>query len=197
MWCGANRFEYLEVTLHDEAIRKIFDYRRMAGHKSVQRYFRKFGQATNQRVFQAVYQRFFQQLHFDNFTLDLDSTVMSRYGQQQGARRGYNPQKPGRNSHHPLLAFVADCRMVANCWLRSGDAHTANNFEGFLQDTLEHLAGKKVGCCVQIADFARRPYWSILRNRNIQSPILLPDDYMRLYSACLPRIGSGLRLKTA
>ena len=35
--------------------------------------------------------------------------------------------------------------MVANCWLRSGDAHTANNFEGFPEDTLEHLTGKKVG----------------------------------------------------
>ena len=145
MWCGANRFEHLEVTRHDEAIRKIFAYRRKAGHKSVQRYFRKFGQATNQTVFQELYQWFFKQLHFDNFTLDLDSTVMSRYGQQEGARRGYNPQKPGRNSHQPLLAFVADCRMVANCRLRSGDAHTANNFEGFLEDTLENLTGKKIG----------------------------------------------------
>jgi len=29
--------------------------------------------------------------------------------------------------------------------LRSGDAHTANNFEGFLEDTLYNLNGKKVG----------------------------------------------------
>ena len=72
-------------------------------------------------------------------------TVAHRYGQQEGVRRGYTPQKPGRNSHQPLLAFVADCRMVANCWLRSGDAHTANNFEGFLEDTLENLIGKKIG----------------------------------------------------
>ena len=121
VWCGANRFEHLEVTRHDEAIRKIFGYRRMAGHKAFVRYFGKFRQATNQRVFQHLYRWFFEKLRFDNFTLDLDSTVMSRYGQQEGARRGYNPQKPGRNSHHPLLAFVADCRMVASCWPRRGD----------------------------------------------------------------------------
>lgn len=145
VWCGANRFEHLEVTRHDEAIRKIFGYERMAGHKSFQRYFRKFGQADNQRVFHGLYRWFYSQLHFDNFTLDLDSTVISRYGQQEGARRGYNPQKPGRNSHHPLLAFVADSRMVANCWLRSGDAHTANNFEGFLQETLSNLQDKTIG----------------------------------------------------
>ena len=145
VWCGANRFEHLEVTRHDEAIRRIFGYERMAGHKAFVRYFGKFRQATNQRVFQHLYQWFFEQMRFDNFTLDMDSTVISRYGQQEGARRGYNPHKPGRNSHHPLLAFVADSRMVANCWLRSGDAHTANNFHGFLEDTLDKLSGKQVG----------------------------------------------------
>ncbi len=173
VWCGANRFEHLEVTRHDEAIRKIFDYRRMAGHKSVQRYFRKFGQATNQRVFQELYRWFFEHLHFDNFTLDLDSTVMSRYGQQEGARRGYNPRKPGRNSHHPLLAFVADCRMVANCWLRSDDAHTANNFEGFLQDTLEHLAGKKVGLLRADSGFCQKTILEYLEEPQHTIPYII------------------------
>lgn len=55
VWCGANCFEHLEVTRYDEAIRKIFDYKRMAGHKAFQRYYRKFRQADNQRVFQGLY----------------------------------------------------------------------------------------------------------------------------------------------
>ena len=145
VWCGANRFEHLEVTRQDETIRQIFGYKSMAAHKAFMRYFKKFEQGTNQRIFQRLYQWFFEQLHFDNFTLDLDSTVISRYGKQEGARRGYNPRKPGRASHHPLLAFVSECRMVANCWLRSGDAHTANNFHSFLEDTLDKLTGKEVG----------------------------------------------------
>ena len=145
VWCGANRFEHMEVTRQEGALRKIVGYERMAGHKAFVRYFGKFGQGTNQRVFEQLYGWFFEQMQFDNFTLDLDSTVINRYGEQEGARQGYNPGKPGRNSHHPLLAFIADCRMVANCWLRSGDAHTANNFTGFLEDTLNKLEGKKVG----------------------------------------------------
>jgi len=58
-------------------------------------------------------------------TLLLDSTVVLRYGwQQAGAERGYNPTKPGRPSHHPLLAFTdqGDCLGVR--W-RGGAAHTA------------------------------------------------------------------------
>ncbi|MEM8940492.1 MAG: transposase, partial [Bacteroidota bacterium] len=81
----------------------------------------------------------------DSYTLDVDSTVLTHYGRQQGAKKGYNPQKPGRNSHHPLLAFIDECKMIANFCLRSGDAYTTNNFLSFLQDTLHRLKGKKVG----------------------------------------------------
>jgi hypothetical protein len=35
--------------------------------------------------------------------------------------------------------------MVANFWLRSGNAHTANNFEAFLQETLSFFGDKKIG----------------------------------------------------
>jgi hypothetical protein len=56
---------------------------------------------------------------------------LTRYGEQQGALKGYNPKKPGRNSHHPILAFVNDLKLVANFWLRSGDTSSANNFKAF------------------------------------------------------------------
>jgi hypothetical protein len=145
IWCGANCFEHLEVTRQDKVIRDIFDWNRMPGHRAFQRYFNKFDQASNQKVFSFLYQWFFQNLHFDNYTLDFDSTILVRYGNQEGARRGYNPKKPGRNSHHPLMAFIHDCRMIANFWLRPGDSYTTNNFLNFLEDTMSRLSGKKVG----------------------------------------------------
>jgi hypothetical protein len=92
-----------------------------------------------------MYQWFFKNLKFDRYTLDCDSTIMTRYGEQEGAQKGYNPKKRGRNSHHPLLAFVAESRMVSNFWLRSGKSHSANNFLSFLEDTMEKLEGKKIG----------------------------------------------------
>lgn len=145
VWCGACRFEHLEVTRQSEVLRQMFGWNQMAGHKAFQRYFKKFSQAINQRVFSSLYQWFFQQLQFDNYTLDFDSTIMTRYGNQEGASVGYNPRKPGRKSHHPLLAFVAECRMVANFWLRPGNSYTTNNFRSFLEDTLTRLQGKTIG----------------------------------------------------
>ena len=145
IWCGANRFEHLEVARVDEVLRKIFKWERMAGHKAYQRYFQKFRQAINHRVFTELYRWFFTQIRFDTYTLDLDSTVMTRYGEQEGAARGYNPQKPGRKSHHPLVAFIAECRMVVNFWLRPGNTYTTNNFLSFFEETLSRLEGKTIG----------------------------------------------------
>jgi hypothetical protein len=51
-------------------------------------------------------------------TLGMDSSVFNRYGSQEGAPKGYNPRKPGRPSHRPIFAFLADLKMVANLRLR-------------------------------------------------------------------------------
>ena len=83
VWCGANRFEHLEVDRFDEVLRKIFGFKSMAGHKFYQRYFRKFSIATNQCVFTHISQWFFSQIKLDNYTLYVDSTVITRYGNQQ------------------------------------------------------------------------------------------------------------------
>jgi hypothetical protein len=145
VWCGANRFQHTEVTRQDAVIRRIFGWERICGQDTYKRFFSKFTQGMNQRAFTLMYQWFFQGLQFDNYTLDVDSSVLTRYGDQEGARLGYHAKKPGRKSHHPLMAFVADCRMVANLWLRSGNAHSANNMFSFLEDTLHKLRGKQIG----------------------------------------------------
>ena len=87
----------------------------MSNFKAVMRLFKKFSQSTNEVVMDTLYQWMFNQININGIILDLDSTVMTRYGTQEGVARGYNPAKRGRASHHPLMAFVADTRMIANC----------------------------------------------------------------------------------
>ena len=144
IWCGANRFLHTEVTRSDRALAGIFGWKRVPGQDTYKRFFGKFTQSLNQQVADHFYRWIFSNLHADNFTLDLDSSVITRYGSQQGAKKGYNPSKKGRPSHHPIIAFINDVKLVANMWLRSGDASASNNVLGFLEDTLAKLAGKKV-----------------------------------------------------
>jgi Transposase DDE domain group 1 len=144
VWCGANRFEHGEVTRHDPVLKRLFGFKRMANFKAVMRLFNKFTQGTNESVMDSLYRWMFGQLSINGITLDLDSTVMTRYGAQEGAARGYNPAKRGRASHHPLMAFVADTRMIANCWLRPGNSSSANNVQAFLANTRHRLGEKHV-----------------------------------------------------
>jgi Transposase DDE domain group 1 len=166
VWCGANRFLQSEVTGQDVVVREIFGWRRVCGQDTYKRFFRKFTQGMNQRIFTLMYQWFFRGFRLDNYTLDVDSSVLTRYGDQEGAQWGYNPTRRGRKSHHPLMAFIADCRMVANLWLRSGNSHTADNLFGFIEDTINKLDGKKIGLLRGDSGFYGEKIFSSLEGRD-------------------------------
>ena len=70
--------------------------------------------------------------------LNLDSSVITRYGDQEGAKKGYNPAKKGRPSHHPLIAFLGK-GYVVNLWNRPGNTHSANNCCNFFAQTVLSL----------------------------------------------------------
>jgi hypothetical protein len=74
--------------------------------------------------------------------IDTDSTVIERYGNQEGAEKGYNPKKPGRASHHPLVSFLGNKDYCLNLWNRSGNTHSANNLINFLTETYGKIKGK-------------------------------------------------------
>jgi hypothetical protein len=145
VWCGASRYARLDVARFDYSLQRLFGWDHMPEHKAFQRYFNKINMEFALKVFGALYHWFFSGLKFDSFTMDIDSSVLNRYGDQQGAKKGYNKHKPGRNSPHPLIAFIADVEMVASFRLRPGDAHTANNFKAFLEETFRFIGDKKTG----------------------------------------------------
>ena len=50
VWCGANRFLHTEVTRHDNALGKIFDWKQTPGQDTYKRFFSKFNQVSNLKV---------------------------------------------------------------------------------------------------------------------------------------------------
>jgi hypothetical protein len=167
IWCGANRFLHTEVTRHDLALSKIFGWKRVPGQDTYKRFFSKFTHASNQRVSDYFYSWLFDNVKFNNFTLDFDSSVITRYGNQEGSKKGYNPHKPGRCSHHPLIAFVSDVKLVANMWLRSGDTGAANNFLSFLEDTLAKLKNKTVSLIRLDSGFHSKEIFDYLEQKQL------------------------------
>jgi hypothetical protein len=146
IWCGACRFAHAETVRMDGTLTRLFGWSGPAGHKAIMRLFGHFDMLTNERVQAEAYRWFFGKISApQRITLDVDSTVITRNGEQEGAARDYNPSRHGRPSHHPLLAFVAEASMVANFWLRPGNVHSANNILQFLESTLHHMGDKIVG----------------------------------------------------
>ena len=78
-------------------------------------------------------------------TLVLDSTVVVRYGEKQaGAEKGYNPKKPGRPSHHPLVAFLQETGDLVGLRWRPGSANTAAGALEWLPELVERLRAEGV-----------------------------------------------------
>src|SRR3989338_4312111 len=73
-----------------------------------------------------------------SIVIDLDSTVCTLYGNQEGAMKGYNPHKRGRKSYHPLLAVAAILGDSLDGVLRPGNVSSAHG----TRELLERVFGK-------------------------------------------------------
>jgi hypothetical protein len=168
IWCGAARFAHADITRLDATLVRLFDWGHAAGHKAIVRLFQRFDQGSAHRVQTSSYRWLFDKLQLNPITLDVDSTVLTRWGSQiEGGAKGYNPKNKGRASHHPLMAFVADWRLVANFWLRPGNTASSNNIEGFIESTLDNLGNTKVGLFRADSGFYDKATVALLKARKI------------------------------
>jgi hypothetical protein len=145
IWIGAGRFSHSAYLRYDKVLQKIFGWKQAPSQSTYSRFFQKFSWKRNTEVFVPIQKWFIDNLQLDNLTIDFDSSVITRYGEQEGSKVGFNQSKPGRPSHHPLMAFISETRMVANAWLRPGNTGSLSNCKSFIDETFEILKDKKVG----------------------------------------------------
>ncbi len=94
---GAKRMAHTALLRHDEVLAEMFNWKKGIGSQSAfSRYFRKFTLEESDRVFTGVMRSWWDQLEIPKITLDMDSSIVERFGKkQQGAVKGYNPKNPG------------------------------------------------------------------------------------------------------
>lgn len=143
---GSKRLEHSGMLRSDEVVREIFGWKKgMASASTFSRFFSKFDVETNNEIFPSLMRRFYEQISIEKMTVDIDSTVITRYGEQEYAEKGYNPQKRNRASHHPIMAFCDELKMVVNAWMRSGDSHSLTQCDEFLEETIGIVGEGKIG----------------------------------------------------
>jgi hypothetical protein len=138
---GARRFAHVERLRADAVVGGILGIERMPSAMTVTRYLGGLVRSQVEHLSALLWQFTARQLRMPALgaVLDLDSTVFERYGHQEGSLKGYNPRKHGRPSHHPLLAILAEAKVVVHAWLRSGNTASARGVKSFLAETLARL----------------------------------------------------------
>ena len=138
---GARRFAHCDWLRADHVLHTLLGLERFPSDDTIRNFFRRFTQAHIESFWRPLWRWLLQLVKCPagGFALDLDSTVFCREGQQEGARKGFNPRRKGRNSHHPLLAVLAEAQFFLHGWLRSGNTGAARGVVPFLQEALALL----------------------------------------------------------
>lgn len=167
---GAERFEHFTRYRRDRLLGELLGVERFCSPDTLRRLFLRF----NYRQVTEVSERLMgfslsgMRPILMGHSLDLDSTVLCRYGEQEGSLRGYNPKKPGRRSHHPLVAFLAEGRRLLWAVLRSGNSGSANGCVEFLRQALTVLPpGHRIGLVRADAGFFEKRLLEYLESQRL------------------------------
>jgi hypothetical protein len=167
---GAERFEHFTRYRRDELVGQILGLSRYPSPDTVRRLFLGFSYRRLTEVSERLMRFSLERMRpiLLGHSLDLDSTVLCRYGEQEGSKKGYNPHKPGRPSHHPLVAFLAEGRRLLWATLRSGNSGSANGCVEFLKQALTVLpAGHRIGLVRADAGFFEKRLLEYLESQEL------------------------------
>lgn len=126
---GGTRFAHGRRLQDDEAVAKITGMHkgRLCGEDA----FRRLCAGLDASQVEAWFAPAEQMIHHaipPNAVADWDSTVIPRYGRQEDTAIGYNPQKPGRPSHHPLACVIGGTRLCLHMEWRKGNTVSASGW---------------------------------------------------------------------
>src|SRR5713226_6542716 len=85
--CGARRFAHASLLRGDRALHALLGLDRFPTDDTIRNLFRRFGMGEVQRLYEPLSEWQMQHLpqRPEGYSLDLDSTVFERYGQQEGS----------------------------------------------------------------------------------------------------------------
>jgi hypothetical protein len=138
--CGADKLSRVAWLQNDPAIAQVLGIEAVASQSTLSRFFDAFSQGSCNEL-TGLHRQAIQVLPSlkSGYTLDLDSwALLHEDGHQEGVAVGYT--KGGlKPCHRPLVAGLAQAKLVANYWLRSGNSACVNGAAEFLRQTVNGL----------------------------------------------------------
>jgi hypothetical protein len=126
--------------------------------------------------------------HRSRLILDLDSTVLTVFGRQEGAEVGCNPRYRGKRSYDPLLCLEANSSFLWDTELRPGNAGTWAGSTELLASAFLSIPSEIRERRVRAdAGFGYNPVLEILELGRAQYAVVAR------MTSCLKRVLGGLR----
>ena len=153
--CGADKLSRVAYLRSDPALAEVLGIEGLPSQSTLSRFLEGFDQAASDQL-NGLHQWAMSRLPSlpEGYTLDLDSwSLLHRDGRQEGVQCGHTPVglKP---CHRPLIACLAEAKLVAGFWLRKGNAQCAEQTPECIEQLLEALPKHiRIGCVRMDAGF--------------------------------------------
>jgi hypothetical protein len=144
LFIGFNRLWHFTYVRLDSLLCGFFHLNRLPAASTYWRYVDSLGinQANSLvNLMSGLRRRIWQlcELRFHRLHINLDTTVETLYGNQQGGRKGHNPSHRGKKGYRPVLAFVEQTRECLLGRLRKGETLSGAEAAAFIHKLKRQL----------------------------------------------------------
>lgn len=144
LFIGFNRLWHFTYVRLDSLLCGYFHLTRLPAASTYWRYVDSLGinQANSLvNLMSALRQRIWKlcELRYAQLHINLDTTVETLYGHQQGGRKGHNPSHRGKKGYRPVLAFIEQTRECLLGRLRKGETLSGTEAAAFIHKLKRHL----------------------------------------------------------
>lgn len=124
---GQKRYAHIERLRGDTLSAQLIGMKKIMSSDAVRRAFVETDEKQAEQWLFRNLQRTYLPLLQEKWIMDVDVSVKVLYGKQEGAVRGYNPEKPGRPSHTIHSYFIGEIRLGLDSEIQAGN-HTAGSY---------------------------------------------------------------------
>jgi hypothetical protein len=141
---GLGRIETSAYLRHNGVFQYLTGLRRYPDPTTLRRFLARLGEPLALRAFEVMHDRmrrsfFSYPAGRTSAVFDIDSTVLSVFGHQEGSAIGYNPRRVGRLSYQPLLCVERTSGDIWTGSLRAGNRHVLRDAQPMIEHALKKL----------------------------------------------------------
>jgi hypothetical protein len=136
---GHTRYSHITTVRTDKVNAPLLGMNKIVSEDSVRRALIKMPEPQSEEWLTNALKNSYSELLNIPWIMDVDTTIKTLYGHQEGAVIGYNPKKPGRPSHTYHTYMISNIRIILDTEVMPGNKGSSSHTLPFLFSWLDSL----------------------------------------------------------